>query len=66
MTLGQQGYRSEFHTDYSTSKNGHAPTDTAVRPMARPVATRENTTVDPLCRRTDGARLPRADTPVTG
>ena len=38
----------------------------AVRPMARPAATRENTTVEPPCRRTDGARLPRADNPVTG
>ena len=41
-------------------------TGTAVRPMARPAATRENTTVEPLCRLTDGARLPRADSPATG
>ena len=41
-------------------------TGMAVRPMARPAATRENTTVEPSCRRTDGARLPRADNPVTG
>ena len=41
-------------------------TETAVRPMARPAATRENTTVEPPCRRTDGARLPRADSPATG
>ena len=38
----------------------------AVRPMARPAAIRENTTVEPLCRRTDGARLPRADSLATG
>ena len=41
-------------------------TETAVRPMARPAATRENTTVDPLCRLTDGARGPRADSLATG
>ena len=41
-------------------------TETAVRPMVRPAATRENTTVEPLCRLTDGARLPRADSPAPG
>ena len=41
-------------------------TGMAVRPMARPAATRENTTVEPSCRLTDGARVPRADSPATG
>ena len=41
-------------------------TGMAVRPMARPAATRENTTVEPPCCLTDGARLPRADSPATG
>ena len=41
-------------------------TGIAVRPMARPAAILENTTVEPSCRPTDGARLPRADSPATG